>query len=77
MDVMKRKIIQIVSNICTQNNKPIETLYALCEDGSIWENSFVWEKDKWSGWKSIPKLLFDDHDHQPKILAIHPQFMID
>lgn len=53
-----RKIIQITANLyqAHQNQDVIESLYALCDDGSVWENTFTWCDTEWNGWKKLPPL---------------------
>ena len=48
----KRKIIQIA---VTQDstNDPAITLFALCDDGTVWGSSEVYQ---WTSWKKLPPI---------------------
>lgn len=51
----KRKIVQITSNI-RPGDDPLESVYALCDDGSLWENTYTWQDDSWNGWQQLPQI---------------------
>ena len=56
---MKRKVIQIATSESVSENDHVHSLYALCDDGSI----FVMQgHDKWKRIKNVPQPESDESE---------------